>query len=189
MTPTMTPVSRGSPLWKAWEAYKQSDEYANTRRWALYAEHVDGSLWAAFERGFADRLAALQGAPSPSLVALSAQWRREGMEMIGQVGYKTHMLFRCADELDALASSGPPVRSQVQDEKADTRMDTPKVTRDDSRTAAESDVSRALRALGRGIRMLGVMRSEHPQSETYNEALKLAAAYVEGFIGREENLR
>jgi hypothetical protein len=36
----------------AWEAYKLTDEYANTRRWALHEQHVDGSLWAAFVVGW-----------------------------------------------------------------------------------------------------------------------------------------
>ena len=50
--PGMTPVSTDSPLYEAWTAYKASEDYANTRRWARHDQHVDGSLWAAFERGF-----------------------------------------------------------------------------------------------------------------------------------------
>jgi hypothetical protein len=50
--PAETPVDPKSPLILAWEQYKASEEYANTRSWALHAEHVDGSLWAAFERGY-----------------------------------------------------------------------------------------------------------------------------------------
>lgn len=48
-----TPVPAGSPLMQAWEAYKATDDYKNTRKWALQEEHVDGSLWAAFACGFA----------------------------------------------------------------------------------------------------------------------------------------
>jgi hypothetical protein len=36
----------------AWTAYKQTDDYANTRHWVKQEEAVDGSLWAAFERGW-----------------------------------------------------------------------------------------------------------------------------------------
>jgi hypothetical protein len=35
-----------------WTAYKGSEEYENTRKWALDPTAVDGSLWAAFERGY-----------------------------------------------------------------------------------------------------------------------------------------
>jgi hypothetical protein len=48
-----TPCDPTSPLMVEWERYKQTDDYANTRRWALVDAHVDGSLWAAFSRGFA----------------------------------------------------------------------------------------------------------------------------------------
>lgn len=56
-----TPEPNDSPLMKAWQAYKQTPEYANTRKWALDERHVDGSLWAAFSEGF--RLAS---APTPT---------------------------------------------------------------------------------------------------------------------------
>lgn len=36
----------------AWEAYKATEGYANTKRWATKPEHTEGSLWAAFEAGF-----------------------------------------------------------------------------------------------------------------------------------------
>jgi len=60
MSETTTPVSKDSPLWLAWEAYTATEEYANTKRWAVVPEHAEGSLWAAFERGFA-----AQSTPSP----------------------------------------------------------------------------------------------------------------------------
>ena len=47
----MTPADKNSPLVRAWEKYKSTDEYSNTRR-ALQEKHVDGSLWAAFSEGF-----------------------------------------------------------------------------------------------------------------------------------------
>lgn len=48
----MTPVDKDSPLWIAWERYSASEDYANTRLWALVPAYVDGSLWAAFEAGY-----------------------------------------------------------------------------------------------------------------------------------------
>ncbi len=50
-----SPVAKDSPLWIAWNAYKSTEEYANTRRWTAHEEHRDGSLWAAFEAGFSAR--------------------------------------------------------------------------------------------------------------------------------------
>lgn len=46
------PVPKDHPLMLEWNAYKLTESYANTRRWAGLPEHVDGSLWAAFEAGF-----------------------------------------------------------------------------------------------------------------------------------------
>lgn len=48
----MTPVDKNAPLMIAFQKYKTSGEYANTRKWALLEGHVDGSLWAAFSAGF-----------------------------------------------------------------------------------------------------------------------------------------
>jgi len=45
-------VPKDAPVMKAWEAYKTSEEYANSRKWAQTEEHVDGSMWAAFFAGF-----------------------------------------------------------------------------------------------------------------------------------------
>lgn len=43
------------PLVLTFASYKSTDDYANTRHWALYEDSVDGSLWAAFSRGYAYR--------------------------------------------------------------------------------------------------------------------------------------
>jgi hypothetical protein len=45
-------LSSDDPRMIAWEKYKLTEEYANTRGWAQYAQHVDGSLWAAFLVGY-----------------------------------------------------------------------------------------------------------------------------------------
>ena len=36
----------------AFAKYQQTDEYANTRQWALKEANVEGSLWAAFIEGW-----------------------------------------------------------------------------------------------------------------------------------------
>lgn len=61
-TATLLPADH--PLRRAWEAYKASDDYPNTRRWALVDAHVDGSLWAAFAAGFDAALTAWNTRPS-----------------------------------------------------------------------------------------------------------------------------
>lgn len=38
------------PIMIAWNAYKESEAYANTIRWA--GKSNEGSLWAAFTEGF-----------------------------------------------------------------------------------------------------------------------------------------
>lgn len=51
-TRAMAAVHPDDPLMIAWEIYRQTQEFDNTKRWAVEGEHVEGSLWAAFERGF-----------------------------------------------------------------------------------------------------------------------------------------
>jgi hypothetical protein len=48
----MAPVPKDHPLMVAWEAYKASDEYANSKKWAAHPEHLEGSLWTLFMAGF-----------------------------------------------------------------------------------------------------------------------------------------
>ena len=65
----MERISEDSPLMKAWGSYTKSAEYANTKRWALHPEHVDGSLWAAFLAGFSmatERAASLHESVDPA---------------------------------------------------------------------------------------------------------------------------
>jgi len=45
-------VPATAPVMIAWEAYKQSPAYANSRKWAQREDAVDGSMWAAFSTGF-----------------------------------------------------------------------------------------------------------------------------------------
>lgn len=45
-------IAEDHPLKKAWDAYRQTDDFANSRKWANQPEHVDGSLWAMFMTGW-----------------------------------------------------------------------------------------------------------------------------------------
>jgi hypothetical protein len=47
----MTKAPDDHPLMIAWKAYTATGDYENTKDWA-YRLHIEGSLWAAFERGF-----------------------------------------------------------------------------------------------------------------------------------------
>ncbi len=49
----MTPADPNGPLMRAWVAYQATPEYDNSRQWAAIPRHREGSLWAAFEAGFA----------------------------------------------------------------------------------------------------------------------------------------
>lgn len=48
-----TPIPEGHPLKIAWDAYQQTEDFKNTRYWAHFDRHLDGSLWAAFMNGWA----------------------------------------------------------------------------------------------------------------------------------------
>lgn len=48
-------IQKGHPMRDAWEVYRATPQYANTRAWALKEAHVDGSLWAAFVAGYQSR--------------------------------------------------------------------------------------------------------------------------------------
>lgn len=52
MSDVMAPLPKDDPRIVAFEAYKRTDAYQNTRRWAQHPDHVDGSLWAAFLAGW-----------------------------------------------------------------------------------------------------------------------------------------
>jgi hypothetical protein len=48
----MTPVKDDAPLKIAYDKWKASEEYANTKKWAAHEQHLEGSLWGAFMAGF-----------------------------------------------------------------------------------------------------------------------------------------
>ena len=48
-----TPADPNGPLMTAWKSYQETADYLNTLSWATKPQHTEGSLWAAFARGFA----------------------------------------------------------------------------------------------------------------------------------------
>lgn len=52
------PVSEDDPRMIAWESYKKTADFTNSRRWAITSKqtveypNLDGSLWAVFIEGF-----------------------------------------------------------------------------------------------------------------------------------------
>lgn len=66
---TQAPVPKDHPLMIAWEAYKSSDDYRNTKRWAAHPEHIEGCLWAAFVSGFVANIVREAPAASAATVA------------------------------------------------------------------------------------------------------------------------
>lgn len=63
-----SPVSPEHPLMRAWDAYKASESYANTRKWLTQGSPSggDGELWAAFEMGWRAALSSLSNADAPT---------------------------------------------------------------------------------------------------------------------------
>lgn len=53
-----SPVPKDAPVMIAWEEWKKSDDFANSRKWAAQEAHVEGSLWNAFQTGFGAALGA-----------------------------------------------------------------------------------------------------------------------------------
>ena len=52
MSEAMSEVPLTYPMRAAWEKYKDTDDYVNARKWATHDLHADGSLWAAFCKGW-----------------------------------------------------------------------------------------------------------------------------------------
>ena len=50
--PVEAQVPEAHPMMIAWTAYKGTKEFASTRMWAATDKYLDGSLWAAFCRGW-----------------------------------------------------------------------------------------------------------------------------------------
>lgn len=52
MSNVQTQLPKDHPMMIAWEAYKETADFENTRKWVNHPEHSIGSLWAAFTAGY-----------------------------------------------------------------------------------------------------------------------------------------
>lgn len=50
--PEMRALQEDHPLMIAWKKHQESDDFANSKKWAAYPEHLQGSLWALFMAGW-----------------------------------------------------------------------------------------------------------------------------------------
>ncbi len=50
--PVETALPENHPIMLAWNEYKLTDGFENTKKWAMYEDHVEGSLWTAFVAGY-----------------------------------------------------------------------------------------------------------------------------------------
>lgn len=60
MSEPMTPVPPDHPLMKQWKMYTATPEFLNTKYWAQFHSHIEGSLWGAFCAGFNARESTVQ---------------------------------------------------------------------------------------------------------------------------------
>ena len=77
----MTPCAKDDPLLLAFNAWKETNDYENTRRWALVEEHVSGSLWEAFTQGWNSRQLSRPADPTPDEPGEVA-WLKAMLELV-----------------------------------------------------------------------------------------------------------
>ena len=58
----MTPLPQDHSLMQAWEAYKLTEEYTNSKHWAPSPQHIQGALWAVFSAGWEAKTKSPRGA-------------------------------------------------------------------------------------------------------------------------------
>lgn len=59
----MTPLDKNDPRLVAWNVYTATEEFGNSKKWALLEEHIEGSFWAVFLEGWTRGAAVDQAAP------------------------------------------------------------------------------------------------------------------------------
>ncbi len=69
--PVEQALAEDHPMMLAWNSYKLTEEFENTKRWAVSKDHTEGALWAAFVAGHTAALAT-----SATLDAMEAEVRR-----------------------------------------------------------------------------------------------------------------
>ena len=80
-----TPCPPDHPLMVAWTTHQATGDFANSKYWAAYPEHLQGSLWALFMAGW---MAATKRAGDlhESINPASDQERHDGSPGAGAVG-------------------------------------------------------------------------------------------------------
>lgn len=102
--PTSQALSNDDPRMIAWNKYKETEEYSNTKGWAGYAQHVEGSLWAAFLVGWTmagHDSAGAANSPSPEV---RQAWEEGRDEVCNMLVYAGAALDRGSPLKDCLAS-------------------------------------------------------------------------------------
>ncbi|KKL11623.1 hypothetical protein LCGC14_2543900, partial [marine sediment metagenome] len=85
--PTDSPAATTSLLMIAWNKYKESDDFINTKKWASHSEHVDSSLWAAFMNGYNSRQESVPQ-EAPEVVEVDLRERRFAVRPWGMLPFR-----------------------------------------------------------------------------------------------------
>lgn len=122
-----TPLPSDDARMVAWREYTATDDYRNTKRWAVEPPHTEGSLWAAFLAGWSGAESRTPNAPN-ALTAL-AEACDEAADYCGEVsqaneywrGRRDHMIDdpkRCAAQMRALARALREGRVTISEEES-----------------------------------------------------------------------
>ena len=80
-----TPLPSDDARMVAWREYTATDDYRNTKRWAVEPPHTEGSLWAAFLAGWSG--ATSRTPNKPDLTALAEACERAARALTAERPY------------------------------------------------------------------------------------------------------
>lgn len=106
-------VGQDEPLMIAWNAYKATEEYANSRQWAGYKEHLDGSLWAVFCAGYAAMDAEIAGKARLPIAWMTAgkdriRWLSRSLEKALATPMPSQQdAIKAVDDMESLLATDP----------------------------------------------------------------------------------
>lgn len=75
------PVPHNHPIVKAWRDYKATEAFQCARRWALFPDNVDGSLWTMFLAGYEARAKEEFDRREPTALELASEIRRQRLDI------------------------------------------------------------------------------------------------------------
>ena len=114
MSGPMSPCPENHPLMIAWKAYQETDDFKNTRRWAVIPEHVQGSLWAAFMAGFNSAISSPSEATLEALVVKLGDALDKACEALYEAGY-LHGCLECEKHGTAAADAlSDPLLAEIR---------------------------------------------------------------------------